>query len=233
MTENANTVLAQIRRIIDAGGSDADGRLPTERTLCAQLGVGRRELRCALEVLEAEGLIWRRQGKGTFIGQPPDPTGVLAADIVAATDALSVMEARLCIEPTLAALCAERASTDDIGRMRHLAAKIGPHPNSETAEIWDGALHRMIARAAGNQILLTAFSLVDEVRIREDWQRVRDQARSDETTRLYHRQHEAIIDAIEARDPDTARQAMTEHLNRLMRNLEKTLDAKLPDGGAA
>jgi GntR family transcriptional repressor for pyruvate dehydrogenase complex len=224
MSENANTVLAQIRQLIDHGGSAADGRLPTERALCAQLGVGRRELRYALEVLEAEGLIWRRQGKGTFIGQPPDPTGVLAADIVQATDARSVMEARLCIEPTLAALCAERATAEDVTRMRHLAARIGPHPNSETAEIWDGALHRIIARSAGNQILLTAFSLVDEVRIREDWQRMRDKARTAETAKLYHRQHDAIIDAIEAHDAEAARSAMTEHLNRLLVNLEKSLD---------
>ena len=223
VTTNANSVLTRLRALIDGGAGDAEGRLPTERALCAQLGVGRRELRCALEVLEAEGLIWRRQGKGTFLGQPPDPTGVLAADIVAATDPLSVMEARLCIEPTLAALCAERASAEDVARMRHLDARIGPQPNPETAELWDGALHRLIARAAGNQILLTAFSLVDEVRIREDWQRMRQRARSAETIALYHRQHRTIIDAIAAGDPEAARGAMVAHLTRLAANLEKSL----------
>lgn len=228
MPETTTTILALLRTLIDEGGVDPDGRLPTERALCSRLGVGRRELRDALNVLQAEGLIWRRQGKGTFLGQPPDPTGVLAADIVPATDALSVMEARLCIEPTLAALCAERAAPEDVTRMRHLAAKIGPAPKPETAEIWDGALHRLIARAAGNQILLTAFSLVDEVRIREDWQRMRHRARSAELVALYHRQHGAIIDAIAAGDAEAARQAMADHLTLLRRNLKKSLGGELP-----
>lgn len=223
-SDKATTIFPQVRGLIDAGGVDASGRLPTERTLCERLGVGRRELRAALDVLQTEGLIWRRQGKGTFVGQPPDPTGVLAAGIVPATDACSVMEARLCIEPTLAGLCAERASTEDVARMRHISARIGEDPGPESAEIWDGAFHRLIARAAGNQILLTAFSLVDEVRIRKDWVKVRIRARSPETANVYRSQHDAIMDAIEAGDADAARAAMTDHLTRLKQNLERALE---------
>ena len=224
MATKPATTLAQLRSLIDAGGVDASGRLPTERALCQRLGVGRRELRTALDILQTEGLIWRRQGKGTFVGQPPDPTGVLAAGIVPATDALSVMEARLCIEPTLAALCAARASADDVARMRNITARIGEEPGAESTEIWDGAFHRLIARAARNQILLTAFSLVDEVRIRRDWVQVRDRARSPAIVELYHRQHVTIIEAIEAGDADGARAAMTDHLNRLKQSLESSLD---------
>lgn len=226
MNETTTKILAQLRSLIDGGDAGADGRLPPERMLCDRLGVARRDLREALDVLQAEGLIWRRQGKGTFLGQPPDPTGVLAADMVPMTDAVSVMEARLCIEPTLAGLCAERASPEDVGRMRHLASKIGPAPQAETAEIWDGALHRLIARAAGNPILLTAFSLVDEVRIRRDWQRVRDRARSPELVARYHNQHMAIIDAIATGDRDGAREAMNLHLTLLMDNLQKSLNGE-------
>ncbi len=223
MTENASTVLARIRRLIAAGGLEEDGRLPTERELCDSLGVGRRAVRLALEVLEEEGLIWRRQGKGTFLGQPPDPTGVLAAEMVQSTDPRSIMEARLCIEPTLAALCASRAAPDDVGRMYRLLDHIGATPESDLAEVWDGALHRLIARAAGNQILLTAFSLLDEVRQRDDWQEMRARARTPEALALYDRQHRAIVDAIAARDAPSARAAMIEHLNRLATNLETSL----------
>ena len=93
-------VLAAIRHMIEAGRLPADGRLPPERDLSAELGCGRREVRRALDQLETEGLIWRRQGKGTFAGQPPDPTEALAAEIAPDSDPLAVMEARICIEPT-------------------------------------------------------------------------------------------------------------------------------------
>jgi GntR family transcriptional repressor for pyruvate dehydrogenase complex len=98
-TENATRTLAEIRHIIEAGEGKDGGRLPTERELCEKLDVGRRTVRSALDALEAEGLIWRRQGKGTFIGNPPDPTAAIAAEIAGETDLMSVMEARIAIEP--------------------------------------------------------------------------------------------------------------------------------------
>ncbi|TMV36973.1 FadR family transcriptional regulator, partial [Thioclava sp. BHET1] len=116
--DNAPTVLVRIRQMIESGTMQSDGRLPTERELCERMGTGRRAVRMALEVLEEEGLIWRRQGKGTFVGPPPDPTGILAADIVAPDAPMAVMEARLALEPELAALCARRAAPEDIDRMR-------------------------------------------------------------------------------------------------------------------
>lgn len=223
MTENAPSVLAQLRRLIEGGLAAEDGQLPNERTLAERLGVGRRAVRTALEVLEEEGLIWRRQGKGTFLGQAPDPSGLIAADMVETVDGAAIMEARLCIEPELAALCAERASAEDVARMRRLNEHLRASPDAETAELWDGALHRLIARAAGNPILLTAFQILDELRIRDDWQAMRANARSAEAFAITDREHRLIIDAIAERRPDKARGAMELHLGRLARNLAKSL----------
>ncbi|PIL21079.1 hypothetical protein P775_05915 [Puniceibacterium antarcticum] len=218
--ENASEVLAQVRHLIEAGGLPADGKLPTERDLSVQLNVGRRGLRRALDALEAEGLIWRRQGKGTFIGQPPDPTGKLAASISAEVDPLSVMEARLCIEPELAALCALRAKSEDVARLRVLVERIDQTSDAESAELWDGSLHRLIARIAGNPILLTAFSLLDEVRSSQNWQDERDRARSPAQRQLYTRQHQSIVTAIADQDADAARAHMRDHLSHLSRSLQ-------------
>lgn len=221
--DNASEVLGLLRRLIEDGEVGSDGRLPTERDLSLRFGVGRRALRTALDALEAEGLIWRRQGKGTFIGQPPDPKGRLAAEISNEADPISVMEARLCIEPELAALCAKRASGEDIARLRVLAQRTSEAPDAEGAELWDGSLHRLIARVAGNPILLTAFSLLDEVRSNARWQDERERARSPELKRLYTSQHTLLVDAIAARDENVARAAMRTHLETLSLNLEQSL----------
>lgn len=221
-------VLKAIRLMVENRQLPADGRLPTERELAAELGAGRRAVRRALDALEGEGLIWRRQGKGTFAGQPPDPTGALAAEIVAEVDPLVAMEARLCIEPALAGLCARRATADDVARLRQLARRATAAADADSAELWDGALHRLVARIGGNRIMLTAFTLIDEVRVGAEWQSKRHRARTPETMALYDAQHHGIIDAIEARDSEGAAAAMRAHLASLSENLKRSLEGQGP-----
>ncbi len=203
----------QILSLIASGELPSDGRLPTERALSERFGTGRRALRQALDQLETDGLVWRRQGKGTFAGQPSDPTGVLAARIAGETDALQVMEARLCIEPELAALCARRATEADIDRMRRLAQRRVEAADPEAIELWDSSLHRLIAQCARNRPLLTAFALLDEIRANPDWIAIRARARSAASMIVTTNEHQTILDAIAARSPDAARAAMRDHLS--------------------
>lgn len=222
--ENSSYVLRQLRAMVTNGEVAENGQLPTERELSESLGVGRRAVRRALEALEAEGLVWRRQGKGTFIGQPPDPTGALAAAIAGQTRASEVAEARLYIEPALAGLCAARAKPDDVRRMRLLAERVHQTADRDAAELWDGALHRMIARTAGNRVLLTAFSLVDEIRASDAWRALREKARDPGSNDLYFRQHMGLIDCIERGDVIGAEEAMRLHLNTLSERMQHVID---------
>ncbi len=74
--------------------------------------MSRRAIRRALEVLEAEGRIWRRQGSGTYAGQRPDEAGTsMSARLIAETNLFEIMEVRLRIEPQLAQLAAIRAGS--------------------------------------------------------------------------------------------------------------------------
>lgn len=228
--DNASLARARLQTLIEKGLSGVDGRLPTERNLAATLGVGRRAVRSALEALEAEGLIWRKQGKGTFAGQPPHPTQVLAAEIVGETNVMEIMEARLCIEPTLAALCAKHALPADIERMRNLARRTMAVSDPDSIELWDGALHRLIARTAGNKPLLTAFALIDEIRGNQNWRGLRSNARSLETLKVSDHEHHAILDAIEAGDAVLAESAMRAHLSTLAQNLKRILSPEIAAG---
>ncbi|SFJ67655.1 FadR/GntR family transcriptional regulator [Jannaschia pohangensis] len=207
-----------------------DGRLPTERALAERFDTSRRVVRQVLDQLETEGLVWRRQGSGTYAGQPEDPTGDLAARIAGETDPIQVMEARLCIEPELAALCATRMTDEELARLRTLAHR-HVAADAQTIELWDGAFHRLIAQCARNRPLLTAFALLDRIRSNPDWVQVRARARSRTSLTVPQSEHEVLIDAIAARNPDAARQAMHDHLSARFTALKTEFTDGLREAG--
>ncbi|GEO86257.1 MULTISPECIES: FadR/GntR family transcriptional regulator [Alphaproteobacteria] len=218
--ENSNYALEKLRDLLRHGDVGVEGKLPTERTLSEKLGLSRRAIRRALEVLEAEGAIWRKQGSGTFVGQKPHEWSDQLETIVAGTNFMEIMEVRLRIEPQLAQLAALRAKGSDIDRMRELAQKILGSEDADAKELWDGALHRQIAQAAGNLLFLSIFDVINRVRQDDAWQSIRERARSNANTMsISSAQHAAIIDAIAARDPAKAGEAMRRHLLMLQERL--------------
>lgn len=218
--DNSNYALDRLRELLAAGELGSEGRLPTERALTEMLGISRRAVRRALEVLEAEGLIWRRQGSGTFVGERPDSWSEHLGDIVAGTDFMELMEVRLRVEPQLAQLAALRAKPRDVEKMRELAQKIVEGADADARELWDGALHRLIAQSAGNQLFLSIFDVINRVRQDEAWRAVRERARTGvNAVQVSFGQHNDIIDAIAARDPARAGEAMREHMLTLQERL--------------
>ncbi|MFZ7091325.1 FadR/GntR family transcriptional regulator [Primorskyibacter sp. 2E233] len=226
-------VRGQLLALIKSGDISSDGKLPTERALADRFGVGRRFVRQALDMLEAEGLVWRKQGKGTFAGQPSDPMGDLAAKITGETNALEVMEARLCIEPELAALCAQRMHPDEVTRLRMLAQRQFEAADAQAVELWDGSLHRLIAQCARNRPLLTAFSLLDKIRSNRDWVTIRAKGRDGASLQVTHSEHLAIIEAIAARHAEAARTAMRDHLETRFNALLGEFDKAAREKGEA
>jgi DNA-binding FadR family transcriptional regulator len=218
--ENSNYALESLRGLLASDQLDSDGKLPTERALALMFRVSRRSVRRALEVLEAEGQVWRRQGSGTYAGRRPDGWTNHVGTIVAGTNFMEIMEVRLRIEPQLAQLAAMRAKKDEITRMLELALKIRESDDADSRELWDGALHRQIAQSAGNQFFLTIFDVINRVRQDEAWQIIRERARSaNNTVSMSHTQHMVIIDAIAAHDPMKAGEAMRQHLLMLQERL--------------
>jgi len=217
---NSNYALEKLRDLVRSKSFSDEGKLPTERALSETLGVGRRAVRRALEVLETEGLIWRRQGSGTYAGQRPHDLDEHFGAIVAETDIMEIMEVRLRVEPQLAQLAAIRARPAHVRRMRDLVAKLGESTDADAHELWDGALHRQIAQSAGNRFFLHIFDVINRVRQDQAWQSVRERARkASGSIGPLNKQHSAIVDAIAARDPGTAAEAMRRHLLTLQENL--------------
>jgi GntR family transcriptional repressor for pyruvate dehydrogenase complex len=211
--DNSNYALARLRDYIHTNEVSKDGRLPTERAFAESFNVGRRAVRRALEALEAEGLIWRRQGAGTFVGEKPDDWSAQVTELVAGTDFMEIMEVRLRIEPQLAQLAAMRAKPAEVERMRALVEKTGQSTDADAKELWDGSLHRQIAQSAGNKLFLSIFDVVNRIRQDDTWQSIRELARRSGTNgRASFEQHMAIVEAIADRDPARAGEAMRQHL---------------------
>ena len=120
-------------------------------------------------------------------------------------------------------MAAKHALPADIDRMRALARRTLEAGDMESIELWDSALHRLIARMARNKPLLTAFSMIDEIRGNEKWRSFRSQKRSLETLKISDSEHHAIIDQIEAGNPQAAETAMRRHLTTLATNLGRIL----------
>ncbi len=216
--------LERLRAWVGDAGHPNGTRLPTERQLSEQMGVGRRAIRRALEVLEAEGRITRRQGAGTFVGGQIDTSASTTA-----TDFFEIMEVRLRLEPQLAALAALRANPVQLARMHELSDRIAQCIDADEGELWDGTLHRQIAEAAGNALFLSLFDVVNRIRQDPAWQAVRERARGGQVMHaLPVAQHRAIVDAIAARDPQEAAEQMRLHLLMLQEKLIRVGSPDLP-----
>jgi DNA-binding FadR family transcriptional regulator len=229
LSDSSNFALGRLRALLDDSSFDQEQRLPPERMLAAQIGIGRRALRRALEVLEAEGRIWRHQGKGTFLGPRPAQGPTSLEELSKRTHPLEVMDARLEIEPALARLAALRASNGDIERLLRLADKTASTSDADSRELWDGALHRAIAEVAGNSLLLAIFDMMDSIRQDGTWRLLRERARSHNRQQLYVDQHRRVIAAIAQREAHAAEQAMREHLELVRDGLLKVMTSPLPD----
>ncbi|CAN7607523.1 FCD domain-containing protein [Phenylobacterium sp. LjRoot164] len=211
------SILAQLRRRVQRLGPGS--RLPAERRLAEELACSRETLRTALATLEVEGLVWRHVGQGTFTGPRPQSEPIGAAVLFAQSSPADLMAARLVIEPAVAAAAAKAASASDIARLRELALATRAASDWRAYEAGDEAFHRGLATATGNKLLVAVLAMVSSVRGRGRWQRRHDaaflEAHGPEYSRVQGGFHLAIVEAVAARDSETAETLMREHLTQI------------------
>jgi len=211
--------IEKLDALLAGGRFPVNSRLPPERQLTADLDLSRSALREGLDVLEAQGRIWRHVGRGTFVGNRPlDPSAVLSV-ITSQTSPIEVLEARLLIEPLLARLAALRATDADIHHMERLLEKSEAAQDPKTWELWDGRLHRMVAEAAHNRLLLSLFDAFNAMRTQKTWGQLRQATLTPERRETYCRHHRAYVFAIAKRDPQRAEELMRRHIEAVRAGL--------------
>jgi DNA-binding FadR family transcriptional regulator len=202
----------KIRRYLAKHHLADQDRLPPERELAEALDLSRGQLRTGLARLKADGLVWGRVGKGTFVGKEPplDPSSLLQLSLL--TNPRDIMEARLAIEPMLAALAALRASPAEYAHLEKCVMRTRAAPDRASFQRWDDEFHQTVARAARNPLLLAIFDAVNESRRREIWGAKRSHPFTVARRQSYISQHAACLSAIRERDAEAAAAAMREHL---------------------
>lgn len=206
----------RLREIVGEAIGSGQDRLPPERDLARSLSVSRGVLRRALDVLEAEGQIYRHVGKGTFVVSSDTRRNLPLRDIVDATNPAEVMEVRLIFEPSIAGLAALRATPAQIARMSRCMARSDTAVEIASYERWDGQFHEAIAEASHNALLSTIFQIIKATRETRIWGRTKERSLTPERRALYHRQHNAIVTAVSEREPERAETLMREHLESVV-----------------
>jgi DNA-binding FadR family transcriptional regulator len=109
----------RIASYLDHLGLRSGSKLPAERELARELGITRSGLRTGLERLEADGLICRHVGKGTFIGQNQRASqSGRSIDFENLMNPQNLMEVRIFLEPPAVALATMRATPDELDGIR-------------------------------------------------------------------------------------------------------------------
>ena len=222
MQNKTITVLEKLRDRLEQGHYQLGERLPSERSLCSDLGISRSGLRKILSRLEAEDLIWRHVGKGTFAGPRP-ALGLESFRIVTSqTNPMEIMEARLMLEPQIAGAAAQRASFQEIERLALCAKRNHEAKDLETNEKWDVLFHETLAIATGNSLLIALYGGISNMRLSDEWYLRKQQWITAENWESFKKQHAAIVQAVRERDEWRAEETMRGHLLSVRSHIQST-----------
>jgi GntR family transcriptional repressor for pyruvate dehydrogenase complex len=226
----SQAVSAAVLERIRAGEFGPGDRLPTEKMLMEEYGVGRNSVREAVQALVTLGLVEVRPGRGaTVIGieseNALDSETLSALLTEEAVDDLCAF--RKILETETAACAARTASDGEIEEIaRRLEAFEHAHARGGQVSAADDAFHAAIARASHNSVYATMLDAVSVL--------IANARRL--TTRVSWavpraiEEHTVVLAAIRAHDPEAAAAAMRTHVDSAIEAIHegRTLGGPLP-----
>lgn len=203
--------LAKLRKLLDEGHFPPGSRLPPERALAAELGVGRPALREAIKGLCALNVLESRRGSGTYVRRQ----GAMLLHSMLPPDAarfglLDLLEARKILEPRAAWLAATRAGEHQLRTIETARQQLELHASDwRLVPKLDSELHLAIVGGAHNPVVEMLCNII----ITQTLESRSATAHFALDAERMRREHGAIVNAIFKRQPDNAEQAMLNHLN--------------------
>ena len=204
-------LIQRFQEMLREGVLTQGSRLPPERELAAHFNVARSSLRQALKVLEIIGVITQKVGDGSYLNT--DTSAVLAVPmeflfLLDDTSVQELTELRMLVEPGLARLAAQRASSEDIDLLRQSIRDLESSSNDTIKLVSSDLLfHRAIFQASKNRAASSLFQTIHRAMAKMIL--VTSQLVELEHTLAFHK---PIMKAIEQRDGEKAAGLMSEHL---------------------
>ncbi len=209
-------IVQQIEDSIVKGDLKPGDQLPAERELAQKFGVSRTAVREAVKALREKGLAEAYSGRGTFITDGTTQAVRQSLDLMAKIGqpegSTHLAEVRAILEPEIAFLAAARIRDPELITMREAVAvmdRAGQDPEAYIEADLD--FHLALAEGAANPLIL---SLLDSIvaLLREQRLRIFKVPGGPERGQVHHKK---ILEAVERRDAEKAREAMRAHLHQV------------------
>ena len=210
-------IAEQLRVLIGRGEFPVGARLPAERDLARQLGVSRPSVREALIAMEVEGWVEIRTGSGIYVIDRTTRESRSHRTLLAPAEwgPLELIRARRVIEGETASIAAVQAKRKNIDSMRKAISAMESCAAQGVLPLdGDRAFHTAIVEACGNVVLTETVQTFWDSRRGPLFTRLGGYFETEKSWQSAIAEHEAIFEAIEARDGAAARDAMHVHMDR-------------------
>ena len=207
----APQIAAKLRDHLNSGKLMPGDRLPTEQELVRMHGVSRAVVREAIAELRSAGLVIAKRGSGVFVAdvksvEPGMPIPTFDPDKL--SSAIEMLEFRIAVECEAAALSAERVTPGELAKIKeHHAAFFTAFTEHGRPETVDFDLHLAIAESTHNRYFVDVFRYLGSRTIPSILA-----LSANEAAKQIRDEHHQVVEAIGARNPAKARQAMRLHL---------------------
>ena len=222
-------IVQQIEASVLDGTLKPGDQLPAERELAQRLGVSRTAVREAVKALREKGLVEAYSGRGTFVTNGTSQAARQSFDLMVKIGQQEgsphLAELRLILEPGIAALAAERVKDEDVAAMREAVAVMDRSQKDPEAYIEaDLDFHLALAEAVANPLIL---SLIDSIvgLLRQQRIKIFNVEGGPQRGQVHHKR---ILEAIERREPESARSAMRAHLEQVRQDSQASSASKAP-----
>jgi GntR family transcriptional repressor for pyruvate dehydrogenase complex len=218
-------VLAQLKDYLLQGNIIPGSKLPSERELARMFDVNRVSVREALTILEANGMITRKVGEGTFHTGASAYTASSIINLIQKNKNLIIepLQVRLALEPKIARLAAANISKNQIAFLNHILEQQKKllEKKGDISEL-DKKFHMEIALATGNSIFAGLVEALHNSFMESRYA----SPLSPERGKSGYLSHKKICAALKNRDSDKAEEALQDHLIQVERSAINYLKQK-------